>query len=164
MKQLSTSVKTSAMKSSQYDDVYDLWSRSAGVRLTSSDSKEQISRYLKRNKNLSSVALIDGKIVGAILCGHDGLKGFIHHLAVDSQHRRVGVAQALVQRSLSHLAEQGIGVCQIVVSSANCASEEFWRELGWRKQDDYLLLSDQPQEYLRSVWEYDLPQTFAIAA
>ena len=152
------------MKSEHYEAVYALWVRCNGVKLSDKDNKEQILRYLKRNKSLSSVAISNGEIVGALLCGHDGLKGFIHHIAVDESFRRMGIGQNLVARSLKLLAKQEIGVCQIVVSAVNHHGEQFWTELGWKKQDDYLLLADKPQDRVRSIWQCSLIPVVSAAA
>lgn len=164
MKKLSQSIKTCAMKSEHYEAVYALWARCNGVKLSDKDNKAQILRYLKRNKSLSSVAISNGEIVGALLCGHDGLKGFIHHIAVDESFRRMGIGQNLVARSLKLLAKQEIGVCQIVVSAVNHHGEQFWTELGWKKQDDYLLLTDKPQDRVRSIWQCSLIPVASAAA
>ena len=59
-----------------YDEVYALWMGIHGFGIRSiDDSKEGVERFLKRNPTTSMVAVADGKIVGAILCGHDGRRG-----------------------------------------------------------------------------------------
>jgi ribosomal protein S18 acetylase RimI-like enzyme len=65
-----------------YDHAVALWNLGEGVEVAEGDSKEEISAYLLRNPGLSRVAEENGTIVGAVLCGHDGRRGMIYHLAV----------------------------------------------------------------------------------
>src|SRR5579871_722647 len=91
-----------------YPAALALWERTEGVGLSDADSQPAIERYLARNPGLSFVAMVEGQLVGTILVGHDGRRGFIHRLAVASEHRRQGIAQSLVRLGLSALADAGI--------------------------------------------------------
>src|SRR4051794_22337560 len=91
------------MKLTDYDQVLRLWQNSEGVGLNESDTRLAIALYLKRNRGMSFVAR-DGKfLVGAVLCGHDGRRGYLHHLAVAPTHRRKGLGTKLVERCLAEL-------------------------------------------------------------
>src|ERR1039457_6973520 len=70
-----------------FDAVIALWRRTEGVGLNESDTRRAITAYLRRNPNLSFVAAQGGRIIGAVLCGHDGRRGYLHHR---SEERRVG--------------------------------------------------------------------------
>src|SRR5580693_6650003 len=96
-----------AMAPSDYDAVFALWQASEGIGLNESDTREAIAAYLGRNPGLSVVAEIENKIAGAVLCGHDGRRGYLHHLAVGHQHRRHRLGRALVDESLTRLRAQG---------------------------------------------------------
>jgi len=65
-----------------YDEVYEMWQITTKRALSKADEKDQMERYLKHNAGMSQVAVVDGKIVGTVLAGHDGRRGFIHHMAV----------------------------------------------------------------------------------
>ena len=90
-----------------YEDVYRLWESCDGVGLSRADSKDSISRYLQRNPGLSFVALEDGRVAGAILCGHDGRRASLNHLAVHPDFRKRGIATALVEKCRAALAAEG---------------------------------------------------------
>ena len=120
--------------------VLDLWSRSEGIDL-GSDSPESIRYFLERNPNLSWVATRDGLVVGAALCGHDGRRGYIHHLAVDLQERRTGIGQALVARCLTGLRGAGIRKCHVFVFHDNQFGGLFWGQTGWQRRDDVQMFS-----------------------
>ncbi|MAT14625.1 MAG: GNAT family N-acetyltransferase [Planctomyces sp.] len=116
---------------SDYEAAIDLWHRSKGVVLSEADSREAIAAYLNRNVGLSLVATKGECIVATLLCGHDGRRGYLHHLAVDEQVRRHGIGRALVERALDLLTREGIEKCYAIVLGTNEEGARFWRELGW---------------------------------
>ena len=83
-----------------YEPVYALWKASEGIDLSDADSKEGIKHFLEHNPGLSFIAVQDKQVVGAALCGHDGRRGYIHHLAVAKSHRRQGIGKSLVGRCI----------------------------------------------------------------
>lgn len=124
-------------KINDYDEVYDLWKNSVGVGLRSlDDSLEGIRRFLIRNPNTNYVALIDDKIVGVIMAGNDGRRGYIYHLTVKEGHRRKGIASNLVNKCLESLKVEGINKVALVVFSNNEIGNTFWHKLGFIQRDD----------------------------
>jgi len=119
-----------------YDSVIALLSATSGVRLRDADSREATARYLQRNPGLSFVAVIDGQLAGCVMCGHDGRRGYLQHLAVAASQRRRGIGSALVQACLTALANLGIHKIHIDVLTGNQPARDFWRRLGWQKRDD----------------------------
>jgi ribosomal protein S18 acetylase RimI-like enzyme len=113
-----------------YDRALRLWESTEGVGLSSADSAESIARFLGRNPGLSFVAVDEHAVVATILCGHDGRRGLIHHLAVASSHRRQGLGRALVSRALSALRAVHIQKCHLLVFRENAAGLAFWRRMG----------------------------------
>jgi ribosomal protein S18 acetylase RimI-like enzyme len=118
-------------------DVLDLWRRTEGIGLSESDSAPAIASFFARNPDLSPVALTpEGRVVAAVLCGHDGRRGYLHHLAVDADHRKQGIAAELVGYCLDRLAALGILKCNVFLFRDNVAGAEFWRHNGWSPRDD----------------------------
>ena len=115
-----------------FDAATSLWLVTEGVGLNESDTREGIASYLDRNPGLSLVAEIDSQIVGAVLCGHDGRRGFLNHLAVARSHRGCGLGRQLVEACLARLEPLGIPKCNIYLYADNDAGAAFWRHLGWR--------------------------------
>ena len=91
-----------------YDEVYAMWLITSRRALSSADERPQIERYLKRNEGLSQVAVVDGKIVGTVLAGHDGRRGFIHHMAVLPEFRRRHIGHALAEKAIERINSEGI--------------------------------------------------------
>ena len=124
-----------------YDEVYALWQRCEGVGLSGADRRDNIAAYLTRNPGMSLTAWIGNNLVGAILCGHDGRRGYIHHLAVDEVYRRQGIGQQLVDRSLGILQEAGIQKCHLFIFHKNQAGIYFWQSGGWTLREDIRVMS-----------------------
>ncbi len=122
-------------------DVLTLWRASEGMVLRTADERESIRRYLARNPGLSFVYEARGTIVGAVLCGTDGRRGYLQHLAVAASHRRQGIGRALASACIDALRGEGIGKCHLMVVPTNTAARSFWRRLGWSERSDVLLMS-----------------------
>lgn len=128
------------MTADDYDAAIALWRATAGVGLGVGDDRATLDAYLARNAGLSLVALRGDALVGAVLCGHDGRRGSIEHLAVVASERGQGLGRELVRRCLEGLAAAGIGKCNIVVYGENADGQAFWRATGWKARDDLLLM------------------------
>jgi ribosomal protein S18 acetylase RimI-like enzyme len=124
-----------------YDHVLALWQQCEGVGLGQADSRPAVQAYLNRNPGMSLIAHAAGTVVGAILCGHDGRRGYIHHLAVHPGYRRRGIGRALVERSLDSLRRAGIDKCHIFVFHDNDAGLAFWEAMGCTPRSDLGVMS-----------------------
>jgi putative acetyltransferase len=122
------------------DAVIALWRRTEGVGLNESDTRRAIAAYLRRNPRLSFVAEKDGQIIGAVLCGHDGRRGYLHHLAVSKRHRRRGIGLQLVNACLAKLRKAGIQKCNIFIFADNAAGMKFWAHTGWSLRTELRLM------------------------
>ena len=124
-----------------YDAVLALWQSCDGLGIDDSDTREPIRRYLERNPDLSLVAEdAEQKIIGAVLCGHDGRRGYLHHLAVDKNHRRHGIGLALVEQCLASLKQLGLIKCNITVYGSNAEGLKFWENRKWRLRRDVVMI------------------------
>lgn len=120
-----------------YEGVYDLWINTPGMGLnTTDDSREGIAKYLKRNPTTCFVAESDGKIIGVIMAGHDGRRGFINHTAVLSDYRKQGIAKRLVDSAMDALDKEGIKKVALVVFKHNEIGNGFWDNIGFTDRED----------------------------
>jgi len=134
-------MKIRKMNIEDYQEVINLWSKTQGVCISSADSKEHIKSFLKRNKDLSFVCELNQKIVGTIMCGHDGRRGYIYHLAVDESYRLKGIGKALVEKAIGQLKDHGIGKCHLFVVKNNENGKNFWSKIGFEKREDIEVFS-----------------------
>lgn len=127
------------MRLDDYDSVYDLWLSCPGMGLNNlDDSREGIAKYLIRNPDTCFVAVEQGKIIGAILTGHDGRRGYISHTAVSQNYRRQGVGKQMVKTALDALKAQGINKVNLVVFAGNEQGNAFWEKMGFTKRPDLI--------------------------
>jgi N-acetylglutamate synthase len=124
-----------------YNSVLSLWQGMPGIGLDDDcDSRSGVARYLKRNPGLSFVACCGAEIVGAVLSGHDGRRGYLHHLAVAPAHRRLGIGKALVARCLKALAASRIPKCNIFLLQSNFKGRAFWLHNDWNLRNNLRVL------------------------
>lgn len=119
-----------------YDEALNLWKNTSGMGISDADSREKILGFLKRNKGMSYCYISEGKIVGTVLCGHDGRRGYIYHAAVADEYRGKGIGKALVSESFRKLKEEGIEKCHLFVYTDNEPGKLFWSATGWIKRED----------------------------
>lgn len=125
------------MTIADYEKVYNLWISTPGMGLNDlDDSKEGIGRYLKRNPNTCFVAEDKEELVGVILSGNDGRRGFIHHTAVGMAYRRQGIGKKLVDAALDALEKEGIHKVALVVFKRNTLGDSFWEKQGFTVRED----------------------------
>ena len=131
-----------AMTPEDYDEVRSLWEEAEGMSLHEEDDcREAIVRYLRRNRGLCFVAESDGKVVGTVLCGHDGRRAILRHLAVASEYRGRGIARLLVDRCRAAVAKEGIRRVNVFVLDSNREGRRFWEHLGWvLLEDDFRIM------------------------
>lgn len=125
------------MKISDYDEVTALWYSIKGFAMRSiDDSREGVGKFLDRNPGLSTIAIEDGHVVGAILCGHDGRRATLYHVCVEEGYRKRGIGKAMVVRSMKALQDEGINKVALIAFTHNDIGNAFWKEIGWTKRDD----------------------------
>lgn len=130
------------MKISHYKNLIMFWKQCKEIELTIGDSKDSLKNYLKRNPGMSYVCIDkNGKIIGTILCGHDGRRGFIYHLAVSKKYRNKSIGKTLTDLSLTKLKSAGIKRCMIMVIDENKSGKDYWEKTGWKKRNELILYS-----------------------
>ena len=129
------------MQLGDYDALMRLWNSCDGLSLRDADSSDGIDRYLRRNPGLSFVASNQGVIVGSLMAGHDGRRGYIQHLAVDPEFRQQGVAARLLEHCLDALRAEGIVKSHVHVLNRNQPGRAFWSGRGWVHRDEIEMYS-----------------------
>lgn len=130
-------MKIRIMTTDDYEDVYTLWLSCKGMGLNNlDDSKDGINKFLQRNPETCFVAESDNKILGVIIVGNDGRRGYIYHTAVHPDYRHNGIATKLVNEAVSALKNIGINKTALVVFERNTAGNAFWEKIGFTVRDD----------------------------
>ncbi|MEL7648796.1 MAG: GNAT family N-acetyltransferase [Sedimentibacter sp.] len=127
------------MNENDYDDIYQIWINTPGMGLNNlDDSREGIAKFLRRNPTTCFVAEDNGKLIGVIISGNDGRRGYIYHAAVVAVEREKGVGTALLNASLEALKHEGINKVALVVFSKNETGNKFWESQEFIKRDDLI--------------------------
>jgi len=120
-----------------YEGVYALWMTIKGFAIRSiDDSREGVERFLRRNPTTSVVAVEDGRIVGSILCGHDGRRGCLYHVCVHQDYRMQGIGKAMVVYAMNALKEEQVSKVSLIAFTKNDIGNAFWKQIGWTKRLD----------------------------
>ena len=143
-------MKIREMKVGDYEAIYDLWIHTPGMGLNEiDDSREGIDKFLKRNPTTCFVAEEQKKVVGVIMSGHDGRRGFIYHTAVRQEYRNQGIGRALVEATLKTLEKEGIRKAALVVFDRNEIGNVFWEKMGFTERTDLVYRNRTIREAVR---------------
>ena len=135
MKEITYNIRV--MTEEDYEQVYALWMGIHGFGIRSiDDSKEGVSRCLKRNPTTSMDEDSDGKIIGAILCGNDGRRGCLYHVCVHEDYRKHGIGKAMAVACMRALQEEQINKVSLIAFKSNELGNHFWKEAGWCFRED----------------------------
>lgn len=138
------------MTISDYDKVYNLWKSCAGMGLNNvDDSKEGIEKFLNRNPDTCFVAEKENQIIGVILVGNDGRRGYIYHTAVKPSYQRNGIGTRLVNTALEALKNIGIVKVALVVFNRNEDGNAFWEKQGFITRGDLVYRNKALKEIIR---------------
>ncbi len=129
------------MQADDYDAVLALWQSSSGMTLRQCDSRQAITEYLHRNPQLSQVLWHDDELVGAVLVGTDGRRGYLQHLAVATRWQRQGLGKQLLAASITALQSAGIDKTHLFIHNDNASALAFYRHLGWQERTDIRVCS-----------------------
>ena len=134
------------MHITDYKQALQLWESLPGMGLSHADEKETIRDFLQKNPSTCFVAKKDGNLIGTILGGSDGRRGYIYHLAVQQSEQNKGIGKKLVDLCLNEFKRSGIQKCHIFVISDNQEGIAFWEKVGWQMRDDILVMSKEIKE------------------
>ena len=134
---LTEQISIRVMTMEDYEEVHKLWMEISGFGIRSiDDSKEGVERFIKRNPTTSMAAFHEGKLIGSILCGHDGRRGCFYHLCVQKEYRKHGIGKAMAVFCMKALKEEEINKVSLIAFQKNEGGNQFWRKVGWTFRED----------------------------
>lgn len=138
------------MTTDDYEDVYALWMSCKGMGLNNlDDSREGIASFLRRNPETCFVAFDEDKLVGVIISGHDGRRGYVYHTAVHPDYRRQGIGHDLVTHAMSALKKEGINKVAMLVFARNETGNAFWETEGFTPRSDVIYRNKELSQITR---------------
>ena len=125
------------MTMDDFEAVHALWMEIHGFGIRSiADSKEGVERFIRRNPTTSMVACENDRIIGAILCGHDGRRGCLYHVCVHEDYRKQGIGQKMVEACLAALKREHVNKVNLIAFKKNDIGNHFWQGMGWTFRED----------------------------
>ena len=118
-----------------------LWKATPGIGMSAADEEASLVKFLARNPGMSYVAVQGDGLAGTVLCGHDGRRGLIHHLATAAGSRRQGIGRRLLRSALDALRQEGIDKCHLLVFRDNKDGLAFWRAVRSSERHELALFS-----------------------
>lgn len=135
------SLKIRTFLAADHEAAMALWNHCEGIGLSAADSSCAIRQFLEKNPHTCFVIEEDGQIIGTVLGGSDGRRGYLYHLAVDPQQRQRGIGKQLVDACMDAMKEIGIQKCHLMVIDSNLSGQAFWEHNGWQRRQDIVLMS-----------------------
>lgn len=137
-------MKIRAIVPADHSALLRLWQRTPGIMLREEDAYAPFCAYLQRNPGLSLLVEVQGEVVGCLLAGHDGRRGYLQHLLVEPAFQRRGFARLLLERTLASLAELGVHKCHVFVLTDAPQALGFWRaQASWQARLDIQVFSSK---------------------
>ena len=130
-----------------YEDVVNIWKRT-GISVTSSDTKEEVSVMLNRNPDLCLIAKIDERVIGVVMGGFDGRRGYVHHLAIDPEYQKKGYGKLLMDELIERFKKKRIHKVHLFIEKHNEDVIAFYNKLGWEIRKDLVMMSFIPDKKL----------------
>lgn len=125
------------MQKRDYKQASVLWNDIEGMGMRNlDDSCEGIEKFLERNPTTCFVAEEENQVIGTILCGHDGRRALVYHLAVAKGKRHFGYGRALVQAVEMAVKREGLHKIALVVFKDNKQGNDFWERMGYQRRED----------------------------
>ncbi len=134
-------VEIRIMDVDDYSGALSLWKSLPGLGLSSADKQDFINHFLEKNPKTCFIAKDGDRIIGTVLGGSDGRRGYLYHLAIHKEYQRLGLGRQLSEKCISALKSEGLQKCHIFVISSNKEGMQFWERLGWVLRKDILVLS-----------------------
>lgn len=124
-----------------YNQAYKLWQSDPNIGLSSADEEPAVRTFLQQNPGTNFLAQTGQNIVGTLMCGNDGRRGYLYHLYVHPEHRKQGIGQALIDKALLGLKKLGIQKCHLFIFQDNWKGIEFWQSREWQARQDICIFS-----------------------
>jgi ribosomal protein S18 acetylase RimI-like enzyme len=116
-------------------DVLALWLRVFDDDPQHNDGVAMLERKQQVQPELFLVAERAGRVVGSVMAGYDGVRGWVHRLAVEPGSRRRGIGALLMQEAERRLAAVGCPKLNLQIRGGNAAVEAFYQRLGYHVED-----------------------------
>ena len=119
----------------------ELWKTMKGLAIRGSDNIRDLTDHVNMNRKHNFVAISEEQIVGTVLGGFDGRRGYIYHLAVKQGFRKKGIGKELMERCFRSFKEINVSKCHMMVLKDNAEAQDFYKKIGCELRTEILVFS-----------------------
>ena len=130
-----------------YHEIIALWKRS-GIEVSSSDTRDEIAKMLKRNPDLFLIGKENEKVIAVVMGAFDGRRGYVHHLAIDPDYQKKGYGKTMMDELIEKFQIKKVHKVHLLIEKSNKEVADFYRKLGWEVRDDLIMMSFVPDKSL----------------
>ena len=130
-----------------YHEIIDLWKRSR-IDVSSSDTRDEIARMLKRNPDFFLIGKENEKVITVVMGAFDGRRGYVHHLAIDPDYQKKKYGRMMMDELIEKFHKKKVHKIHLFIEKDNKKVVDFYRKLGWEVRDDLLMMSFVPNKRL----------------
>ncbi len=130
-----------------YHEIIDLWKRT-GIEISSSDTRDEIARILKRNPDLFLIGKENEKVIAVVMGAFDGRRGYVHHLAIDPDYQKKKYGKMMMDELIEKFQIKKVHKVHLFIEKNNKEVVDFYRKLGWEVRDDLIMMSFVPDKRL----------------
>jgi len=116
------------------DEVVELWKK-CNLIIPQNDPVEDIMKKVDFQPDLFFIGLMDDRVIGSIMVGYEGHRGWINYLAVLPEFQRQGYGRKLVQKAMDELVRIGCLKVNLQVRRTNTPVIDFYERLGFKEDD-----------------------------
>jgi ribosomal protein S18 acetylase RimI-like enzyme len=121
---------------SDYPKLIKLWTAAGGIDVRQTDTPEALAKFLSRNPTCNFAAYAGTRLIGAVLAGHDGWRGYLYHMAVKPDYRERGIGAQLVNAAVGAIKREGVAKVHCLVKRNNLIAQQFWEACGFELRDE----------------------------
>lgn len=132
------SIRLRPLQADDFSGLMKLWRSAESIVIRESDTEEGYLRFLRRNPESSFAACVGSELIGSVLAGHDGWRGYLYHMAVNPDFCQRGIGSRLVNAAVSQLREVGMERIHCLVKTDNLTARQFWEACGFRQREELL--------------------------
>ena len=130
-----------------YHEIIALWKRS-GIDVSSSDTRDEIAKMLKRNPDLFLIGKVQERVIAVVIGAFDGRRGYVHHLAIDPDYQKNKYGKMMMDELIEKFHTKKVHKVHLFIEKSNKEVADFYRKLGWEVRDDLIMMSFVPDKSL----------------
>lgn len=141
---MNLSIDLRLIQDHDYPKLIQLWKSAGCIEVRQTETPAMLVNFLKRNSGCNYAAYAENQLVGAVLAGHDGWRGYLYHMAIHPDYRQQGLGTKIVNAAVEAIQRSGITHIHCLVKRDNIIAQQFWEKCGFDARDELLDFTLRP--------------------